>query len=174
MSTVSGAICLVSNSPFSETPAPRATRRFSGRASSAPRSSRRLAAASCPAAGTAADGAGTAARPPPLLRDRGRSHPPKARREAFILSTNVKNTSLGQFSYYFTADFSTCLSGNHLCINQKSKSINYLSDHGPGDDVGVVVVGVDAVHVLVQDGHLFLVVPASRTAEEMRHHIIHN
>ena len=40
----------------------------------------------------------------------------------------------------------------------------HLSDHGPGDDVCVVVVGVDAVHVLVQDGHLLLVVPASRTA----------
>ena len=42
----------------------------------------------------------------------------------------------------------------------------YLSDHGPGDDVGVVVVGVDAVHVLVQDGDLLLVVPASRTVSK--------
>jgi hypothetical protein len=40
------------------------------------------------------------------------------------------------------------------------------ADDGPGDDVGVVLVGLDAVHVLVQDGDLLLVVPAGRSAEK--------
>ena len=41
--------------------------------------------------------------------------------------------------------------------------LNYLSHDGPRDDVCVILIGVNAVHVLVEDGDLLLVVPTGRT-----------
>ena len=46
--------------------------------------------------------------------------------------------------------------------------LNYLSHDGPRDDVCVILIGVYAVHVLVEDGDLLLVVPTGRTGIRLK------